>query len=42
MTKEHPVTPPPRERLQRLRVTNFRALAEVDVKLEPVNVIFGP
>jgi predicted ATPase len=41
MSKEPPVKPS-HERFQRLRVTNFRALAEVDVKLEPVNVVFGP
>lgn len=32
----------PRGRFNRVRVTNFRALAEVDVRLEPVNVLFGP
>jgi len=32
----------PPGRFSRLRVKNFRALAEVDVRLEPVNVLFGP
>lgn len=33
--------PAPR-RLRRLRIANFRALASVELELEPVNVIFGP
>lgn len=42
MTTQRAAEPPGRDRFHRLRVRNFRALAEVDVELAPVNVLFGP
>jgi predicted ATPase len=41
MPMDFAARPEPR-RLRRLRVANFRALASIDLRLEPLNVIFGP